>query len=137
MSFYKGKKVLITGGTGMIGQPLSLMLLQMGAEVITASLDDSSRAPKGAKHLKLDLRDFNNCLSVSKGIDVVFHLAGVKGSPKMTKERPASFMVPTLQFSLNMMEAARRQGVKHYLFTSSVGVYEPADVFKEDTAWPS
>ena len=94
MGFYKGKKVLITGGTGMIGQPLSLMLLQMGAEVITASLDDSSRAPKGAKHLKLDLRDFNNCLSVAKGIDVVFHLAGVKGSPKMTKERPASFMVP-------------------------------------------
>ncbi len=137
MSFYKGKKVLITGGTGMIGQPLSLMLLKKGAEVITASLDDNSRAPKGAKHLKLDLRDFNNCLSVSEGIDIVFHLAGVKGSPKMTKERPASFMVPTLQFSLNMMEAARRQGVKHYLFTSSVGVYEPADVFKEDTVWHS
>ena len=137
MSFYKGKKVLITGGTGMIGQPLSLMLLERGAEVITASLDDSSRAPKGAKHLKLDLRDFNNCLSVSKGIDIVFHLAGVKGSPKMSKERPASLMVPTLQFSMNMMEAARRQGVKHYLFTSSVGVYEPADVFKEDTVWYS
>ena len=66
------------------------------------------QSPKGAKHLKLDLRDFNNCLSVSEGIDIVFHLAGVKGSPKMTK-RPASFMVPTLQFSLNMMEAAKRR----------------------------
>tara|TARA_B100000700_G_C15062474_1_gene866806 strand:- start:9853 stop:10842 length:990 start_codon:yes stop_codon:yes gene_type:complete len=137
MSFYKGKKVLITGGTGMIGQPLSLMLLQLGAEVTTASLDDASRAPKGAKHLKLDLRDFNNCLSVAEGIDIVFHLAGVKGSPKMTQERPASFMVPTLQFSLNMMEASRRQGVENYLFTSSVGVYEPAEVFKEDSVWKS
>ena len=137
MSFYKGKKVLITGGTGMIGQPLSRMLLESGAEVRTTSLDDSSRAPKGAKHLKLDLRDFNNCLSVSEDIDIVFHLAGVKGSPKMSKERPASLMVPTLQFSMNMMEAARRQGVKHYLFTSSVGVYEPADVFKEDSVWHS
>ena len=53
----------------------------------------------------------------------------------MTRERPSSFMVPTIQFSINMMEASRRQGVKRYLFTSSVGVYEPAEVFKEDTVW--
>ena len=66
---------------------------------------------------------------------IVFHLAGVKGSPKMTAERPASFFVPTLQFSLNMMEAARRSGVTNYLFTSSVGVYQPAEVFKEDEVW--
>ena len=53
----------------------------------------------------------------------------------MTAERPASFFVPTLQFSLNMMEAARRSGVNHYLFTSSVGVYQPAEIFKEDDVW--
>ena len=137
MGFYQGKKVLITGGTGMIGQPLSSSLVRLGADVTIASLDDSSRAPEGTKHLRLDLRDFNNCLSVTKGIDIVFHLAGVKGSPKMTMERPASFMVPTLQFSLNMMEASRRQGVERYLFTSSVGVYEPAEVFEEDSVWKS
>ena len=34
-----------------------------------------------------------------------------------------------------MMEASRRAGVTHYLFTSSVGVYQPADVFKEDDVW--
>ena len=137
MVFYLNKKVLITGGTGMIGQALCEKLLDLGAEVIIASLDNSSLAPKGTKHLKLDLRDFNNCLSVTEGIDIVFHLAGVKGSPKMTKERPASFMVPTLQFSLNMMEASRRQGVERYLFTSSVGVYEPAEIFQEDSVWKS
>ena len=70
-----------------------------------------------------------------RGKDVVFHLAGVKGSPKMTLERPASFFVPTMQFSLNMMEAARRANVGHYLFTSSVGVYQPAEVFVEDDVW--
>ena len=135
MVFYKGKKILITGGTGMIGQPLSAKLVNLGAEVIIASLDDSSRAPKGTKHRKLDLRSFENCLEVTQDIDIVFHLAGVKGSPKMTQERPASFMIPTLQFSLNMMEASRRAGVQRYLFTSSVGVYSPAEIFKEDTVW--
>jgi GDP-L-fucose synthase len=135
MSFYKNKRVLVTGGTGMIGQPLCRMLLEQGAIVTVASLDDASRAPEGTLFRKLDLRDFENCLDVALDQEIVFHLAGVKGSPKMTAERPASFFVPTLQFSLNMMEAARRQGVDRYMFTSSVGVYQPAEVFVEDDVW--
>lgn len=135
MSFYQGKNVLVTGGTGMIGQPLCKMLLDAGATVTVASLDDASRAPKGTAFQRLDLRNFDNCMAVAGGKDIVFHLAGVKGSPKMTAERPASFFVPTLTFSLNMMEAARRQNVGRYLFTSSVGVYQPADVFVEDSVW--
>jgi GDP-L-fucose synthase len=137
MSYYKNKKVLVTGGTGMIGQELCKLLLDAEAILTVASLDEPTRAPAGATFKKLDLRSFDNCLEVVEGNEIVFHLAGVKGSPKMTSERPASFFVPTLQFSLNMMEAARRNKVKNYLFTSSVGVYQPADVFKEDSVWSS
>jgi len=68
-------------------------------------------------------------------MDYVFNLVGVKGSPKMCKEQPADFMVPMLQFNTNMMEAARLAGVDWYLYTSSVGVYHPAEVFKEDDVW--
>lgn len=135
MSFYLGKNVVVTGGTGMIGQPLCQMLVEAGAKVTVASLDSPERTPIGTSFRKLDLRSFDNCMAVTEAQDIVFHLAGVKGSPKMTAERPASFFVPTLQFSLNMMEAARRNGVGSYLFTSSVGVYQPADVFYEDTVW--
>jgi GDP-L-fucose synthase len=135
MNFYKNKSILVTGGTGMIGQPLCDMLVEAGADVTVASLDGAERTPRGTKFLRLDLRNFENCLSVTKNKEIVFHLAGVKGSPKMTLERPASFFVPTLQFSLNMMEAARRMGVERYLFTSSVGVYQPAEVFQEDSVW--
>jgi GDP-L-fucose synthase len=53
----------------------------------------------------------------------------------MTAKRPASFFVPTVTFNTNMMEAARRQGVERYLFTSSIGVYAPAEVFYEDDVW--
>ena len=67
--------------------------------------------------------------------DIVFNLAGVKGSPKMCREQPADFFVPTISFSLNMMQAARKKGVKKYLFTSSVGVYHPAEIFVEDDVW--
>ena len=135
MSFYDKKSVLVTGGTGMIGQALCRLLVHEGANVTVASLDSPERAPDKTYFRRIDLRSFENCQEVARGHDIIFHLAGVKGSPKMTAERPASFFVPTLQFSLNMMEAARRQGVTHYLFTSSVGVYQPADIFKEDSVW--
>lgn len=135
MSFYQNKKVLVTGGTGLIGQPLVEMLVAAGANVTVVSLDDPSRAPKGVTFKRADLREFSNCLEICTGQDIVFQLAGVKGSPAMTAKRPASFFVPTITFSINMMEAARRAGVERFLFTSSVGVYSPAEVFYEDDVW--
>ncbi len=133
--FYKNKKILVTGGTGMIGRYLVDLLIEKGANVTIASLDDPSRAHPKAKFLRLDLTDINNCIKVCKGIDYVFHLAGIKGSPKMTKEQPASFFVPTILFNTNMMEAARRSNVERFLYTSTIGVYAPAEVFYEDDVW--
>lgn len=135
MGFYTNKKVLVTGGTGLIGQPLVAMLMQEGANVTVASLDDPTRAPKKAVFKRVDLREFAHCLAVCEGQEIVFQLAGVKGSPAMTAKRPASFFVPTLTFSINMMEAARRAGVERFLFTSSIGVYSPADIFHEEDVW--
>jgi GDP-L-fucose synthase len=135
MNYYKNKSVLVTGGTGLIGRPLVEMLVELGATVTVVSLDDPTRAPHGCTFVKADLREFSNCVEVCKNHEIVFQLAGVKGSPLMTRERPASFFVPTIQFSINMMEAARRCGVERFLFTSSVGVYQPAEVFYEDSVW--
>ncbi|MBV8939530.1 MAG: NAD(P)-dependent oxidoreductase [Alphaproteobacteria bacterium] len=135
MSFFKGKNILVTGGTGLIGRPLVEMLLEKGAEVTVVSLDDPSRAPEGCTFLKADLREFASCMEACRNQEIVFQLAGVKGSPAMTARRPASFFVPTIQFSINMMEAARRSGAERFLFTSSVGVYSPAEVFYEDDVW--
>jgi GDP-L-fucose synthase len=134
-NMFKNQKVLVTGGTGMIGRKLVDLLLERGANVFVASLDEGVGLSQKVVHKKVDLTSFEQCLEVCSGMDYVFNLIGVKGSPKMCKEQPASFMVPMLQFNTNMMEAARRANVKWYLFTSSVGVYHPADVFKEDDVW--
>ena len=99
-NFFYGKKILVTGGTGMIGIPLTRFLLNAGAEVTSASLD-KLKPVNGVKYIFSDLRNSENCLSITKKKYVVFHLAGIKGSPKMSKEKPASFFVPTLKFSLN------------------------------------
>jgi GDP-L-fucose synthase len=135
MTFYSGKKILVTGGTGLIGKPLVEMLIDQGAIVRIASLDSPSRAHPKAEFIQADLTHLDQCLNVCDGMEYVFQLAGIKGSPAMTAKKPASFFVPTLSFSINMMEAARRKAVKKYLFTSSIGVYSPAEVFYEDDVW--
>ena len=134
-NFFKSKKILITGGTGLIGRQLVNILLSYGSKITVVSLDSPHALDNKVKFIKKDLRNFDNCLKVSRGIDFVFHLAGVKGSPEMTLKKPASFMIPTLMFSINMMEAARRQKVKRYLLTSSIGVYSSNKILVEEDVW--
>ena len=129
---FKNQKVLVTGGGGMIGRSLVKFLLERGSNITIADLTTPTDLPQEVKFIKVDLRYFNQCESICDGMDYVFNLVGIKGSPKMCAEQPADFMVPMLQFNTNMMEAARRSNIKWYLYTSSVGVYAPADVFKED-----
>tara|TARA_R110002020_G_scaffold223978_1_gene433358 strand:- start:4949 stop:5992 length:1044 start_codon:yes stop_codon:yes gene_type:complete len=134
----KNKKILIPGGSGMIGRELVNLLVEKGCNNITvASLDQNVELPPGVNFTRIDLRDFENCMSVCKNMDIVFSLIGIKGSPKMMQERPADFMVPGLQFNTNLMEAAMRSNVEWYLYTSSVGVYEThnVEVLKEDDVW--
>ena len=62
--FYK-KKILVTGGTGMIGIPLTKFLVDAGAFVTSASLD-KIKPIKGVKYIYADLRNFENCLNITK-----------------------------------------------------------------------
>ena len=133
--FFNGRKVLVTGGTGLIGRPLVDRLVAAGAKVKIASLDDPSRVQPGVEFVRADLRFFGECLGVCRGMDCVFHLAGVKGSPAVTKSRPASFFVPTTMFNTALLEAARVQDVQSILYTSSIGVYSPAPVLREEDVW--
>ena len=97
------KKVLVTGGTGLIGRHLVEMLIEKGAKVRIASLDDHSLAHLEAEYFQVDLRHFEKCVEVCEDMDFVFHLAGIKGSPAMTSKKPASFFVPTITFNTNML----------------------------------
>jgi GDP-L-fucose synthase len=132
---YQNRRVLVAGGTGLIGRPLVAQLIAQGARVRVVSMDDPGRAHPEAEFLRLNLLSFANCLRACDGMEFAFNLLGVKGSPAVTRSRPASFFVPTLTLDTNLMEAARQCGVQRFLFTSSVGVYGPAEVFREDDVW--
>ena len=119
---WKDKKVLCTGSEGLIGKELVIQLEELGANVIKTDIK--------LDRLE-DLRNYHFCLGLISGgttkdkVDYIFHLAGIKGNPKMTKERPVDFMGPMLQFDTNMILAAQENKVKKFLYTSSIAVENP------------
>ena len=135
MSLFKDKKVLVTGGTGMIGRELVGLLLEKEARVKVVSLDEPIDFFDNVEFEKLDLTIYENCFNVCKDMDYVFHVAGVKGSTKMSVTQPLDYFLPMIRFNTNMMEAAFRQDVKWYLYTSSVGVYSPSELMREEDVW--
>lgn len=135
-NFYYKKKVLVAGGTGLVGQPLVKKLIQLNAKVYVASKDDKRLSPKGIINFyKTDLTKLNNCIRVTKNKDIVFNLLGITGSPKINQLYPASFMMSNLNLALNLLEASKINKIKNYLFTSTYGVYGPDMSMKEDNVW--
>lgn len=133
---YKGKNVLVTGGTGLIGIPVVKMLLERGAKVRIVSLDDHSLAHPEAEFIRGNLTNWEFCNNVVKGMDYVFNLAGTKGAVSTGRAKAASFFVPHLIFNTFLMEAARIWNVQRYLYTSTIGIYPPSnEPKKEDRAW--
>jgi GDP-L-fucose synthase len=133
---FKDQNVLVTGGSGMIGRQLVNLLLERGAKVYVADLNEPINMPSEIIFKRVDLRNFDSCKSICEGMDYVFSLVGIKASPKVTLEQPFDIMGPMMQFNTNMIEAAlTTPSVKWFLYTSTVGVYTPAEVFYEDAVW--
>ncbi|MFC1760947.1 NAD-dependent epimerase/dehydratase family protein [Planctomycetota bacterium] len=127
---FKGQNVLVTGGTGMIGRQLVGILLEAGACVKSVSLDRIT-VDKRAEHIVGDLAEFSFCRDICRDMDYVCHVAGIGASVSSAKTRIARHFVPMLQMNTNMLEAARLAGARRVVFTSSVGAYANADVFRE------
>jgi len=133
---FKNKNVLVTGGSGMIGRQLVKLLQKESANVYVADLNEPMNM-SGIIFKKVDLTNYVSCLEACQGMDYVFNLVGIKCSPKVIQERPADIMTPMLQFNTNMMSAAMKSDVEWYLYTSTVGVYGNAEIFKEENVWKS
>ena len=138
-SFYEGKKVLVTGGTGTIGTETVRRLISLGADVTVVSTDNMKRVKAVLKDASIfrwgDLRDYKTCLDATKGQDYVFHLVAVKGTTQTGLSKVASAYVPFLMCNTNVMEAAFRSGVSRYMFVGSIGQYPDIPVRQEDDVW--
>jgi len=92
---------------------------------------------KVKKFYNIDLSKLSNCIKVTKNMDIVFNLLGITGSPRINIENPASFMMGNINLSLPLLDAARINNIKRYLFTSTYGVYGPSKIMNEEDVWKS
>jgi GDP-L-fucose synthase len=133
---FKNKNILVAGGTGLVGIQLVKLLNSLGGHIYVASLDKNSfKKNEVKKFFNLDLKNIDNCLKITKNIDIVFNLLGVTGSPQTNIQRPATFMMSNLYCAINLLYAAQKNNVKRYLYTSTYGVYSHSSVMKEDSVW--
>lgn len=135
-NFFSKKKILVAGGTGLVGQQLVKKLIEYDAKVIVASLDKKELVnPKVKKFYRVDLNNPENCKLVTKKVDIVFNVLGATGSPMVNNKYPGTFMVSNLLSNLNLLIAAKNSKVKNYLYTSTYGVYAPKKIMRENEVW--
>lgn len=132
------KKILVTGATGFIGHHLARNLKAEGhfvRGVDWVSLEDNSERPwtwDGDELVIGDLKDTTVCDKVMEGIDEVYALAAEQGGIGYVSkpEEQAHILYNNQVVNINTLEAARKAGVKKYLYTSSACVYP---LYKQET----
>lgn len=130
LEFDKDSVFLVTGGAGFVGSNLCEAILKKGYKV--RCLDDLSTGKKSNidmfldnanyTFIKGDIKDLDTCMNACKGVDYVLNQAAW-GSVPRSIEMPLFYCANNIQGTLNMLEAARQNEVKKFVYASSSSVY--------------
>lgn len=143
-SYWQGKSVLVTGADGFIGSHLVEALVEAGAQVRALTLYnsfnswgwlDSSAVVDQIDIIAGDIRDPFLCQTLCKGVDTVFHLAALIAIP-YSYIAPNSYVETNINGTLNMVQAAKDQGVRRFMHTSTSETYGTAQYVPIDEAHP-
>ena len=128
MSFWKGKRVLVTGGSGFLGSHVVDEIISHGAnrsDVIVPRSRDT------------DLRRWDDCVGAVKDADMVIHLAATVGGIGFNEEYPATLFYENAIMGIQLMEAARLEGIGKFVAVGTICAYPKFTPvpFKEEKIW--
>ncbi len=140
----KQESALVTGADGFIGSHLTELLLREGYKVKALSqynsfnywgwLEDVERRDE-LEVLSGDVRDPHYCEHITKDVDIVFHLAALIAIP-YSYVAPDSYVDTNVKGTLNICQAALKNGVKRVIHTSTSEVYGTAKYVPIDERHP-
>lgn len=123
---WETKKVLVTGGSGFLGSKVVKLLEEKGTKNISVP-----------NSIDFDLRSQENCHAVTKGIDIIFHLAAKVGGIGLNKEKPGELFYDNIMMGTNLMEEARKNGVEKFIALGTICSYPKFTPlpFSEQSIW--
>jgi GDP-D-mannose 3',5'-epimerase len=125
------KKVLVTGGAGLIGSHLTRLLVEKGYEVFVidnferGSRENLRDVQSKVQIIECDLTDqLRSEMVIAKHkFDDVYHMAARLGGVGYITEHPAECFTPNLQMNVNVLEACKKAKVDRLLFASTACIY--------------
>jgi GDP-L-fucose synthase len=135
---FNERRVLVTGGGGLVGRHLIKLLLESGAHVTAISHTRSppSHLSEKIKVINGNLTESKFCNDIVKDIDYVFHTAAFIGGVKQNISHPATMISQNSIMNSNIIKASNDSNVERFLYMSCTCVYPDKDgLLKEDVSW--
>ena len=128
-SFFDAKKVMVTGGTGLIGTNMINQLLHSGAK-ITAIIHKTKPYINNKKinYIKADLTKYDECLKITKNQDYIIHCAAASFGIEIMSKDPKRLVTSNILMNTNLLDAAHTNKVERFLFISSSTIYPPSNM---------
>lgn len=138
------KKILVTGADGFIGSHLTEILASQGHKVKALSMYNSFNYWGWLENIELtenievvsgDIRDLHFCREITKGVDLIYHLAALIGIP-YSYQAPESYVDTNIKGTVNICQAANDNKISRIIHTSTSEVYGTAQYVPIDEKHP-